>query len=86
MPERIKVGLEQHVQTILTALAIGAIVWTGNQLIDYQARLVKVETQLQMMNDKIDSLHSAITRLSALDSRVTVLESTSHQGVQSGRR
>ena len=76
MPERIKEGLEQHVQTLLTALAIAAIVWTGNQLIDYQSRLVRVETKLQVMSDKIDALHDAIQHFSSLDARVSVLERT----------
>ncbi len=74
MAEMIKAGFEQHLQTVLTTVIIAAILWTGNKIVDYQSRLIRVEEQLLAMNKKLDIITSMRATIDDLRVRVIMLE------------
>jgi hypothetical protein len=47
--------IERHIQTIITALLLAALLWTGNTLLDIKQKVTTLEIQVQVMQTQLAS-------------------------------
>lgn len=47
--------IEQHLQTIITAVLLALLLWTGNTLLDIRQKVTTLEVQVQVMQSQLQS-------------------------------
>ena len=47
--------MEQHLQTIITAILLALLLWTGNTLLDIKQKVTTLEIQVQVMQAQLQA-------------------------------
>lgn len=66
-------GLERHIQTVLTALAVMLLGWVGMTLVDTRSSLVTLSAQVGFLKEQITDLRTTLSE-EKLDNKATLKE------------